>query len=95
MLKATLGPTMERLDMTFDSLDDYVAFWRKHPALADDWNDAIEAYVVYDYETTSDVYVALEREKQLKRWVRRKKTQLIDQDNPAWEDLAASWYTQE
>jgi pimeloyl-ACP methyl ester carboxylesterase len=54
MLKATLGPTMERLDMTFDSLDDYVAFWHKHPALDEDWNDAIEAYVVYDYETTPD-----------------------------------------
>jgi pimeloyl-ACP methyl ester carboxylesterase len=54
MLKATLGPTMERLDMTFDSLDDYVAFWRKHPALADDWNAYIEAYVVYDHETTPD-----------------------------------------
>jgi len=54
MLKATLGPTMERLDMTFDSLEDYVGFWRKHTALADDWNEAIEAYVVYDHETTPD-----------------------------------------
>jgi pimeloyl-ACP methyl ester carboxylesterase len=54
MLKATLGPTMERLDMTFDSLDEYVAFWRQHPALSDDWNDAILAYVVYDHETTPD-----------------------------------------
>ncbi|HJT37940.1 MAG TPA: alpha/beta hydrolase [Actinomycetota bacterium] len=54
MLKVTLGPTMDRLDMTFDSLDDYVAFWRKHPALADEWNEYIQAYVVYDYETTPD-----------------------------------------
>ncbi len=54
MLKATLGPTMERLDMTFDSVDDYVAFWKKHPALAEDWNDAIEAYVRYDIEKTPD-----------------------------------------
>jgi pimeloyl-ACP methyl ester carboxylesterase len=54
MLKVTLGPTMERLDMTFESLDDYVGFWRKHPALADDWNDYIQAYVVYDHEPTPD-----------------------------------------
>ena len=54
MLKATLGPTMERLDMTFDSVEDYVDFWKKHPALADDWNDAIDAYVRYDITTTPD-----------------------------------------
>jgi pimeloyl-ACP methyl ester carboxylesterase len=54
MLKTTLGPTMERLDMTFDSLDDYVAFWRQHPALAEDWNDYIQRYVEYDHGVAPD-----------------------------------------
>jgi pimeloyl-ACP methyl ester carboxylesterase len=54
MLKATLGPTMERLDMTFDSLDSYRAFWRAHPALEADWDDAIEAYAMYDARPTDD-----------------------------------------
>jgi pimeloyl-ACP methyl ester carboxylesterase len=53
MLRATLGPTMERLDMTFDSLDDFIAFWKNHPALQD-WNDTIEAYVRHDATTTKD-----------------------------------------
>ncbi len=48
VLRATLGPTLERLDMTFDSLDAYVDFWKQHPALAADWNDAIERYARYD-----------------------------------------------
>lgn len=48
MLKATLGPTFERLDRVFPSLDAFIDFWREHPALAEGWNDAIEAYVRYD-----------------------------------------------
>jgi pimeloyl-ACP methyl ester carboxylesterase len=48
MLQATLGPTFERLDKTFPSLDAYVDFWREHPALSEDWNDLVEDYVRYD-----------------------------------------------
>lgn len=44
------------------------------------------------YESTSDVRVALEREKQLKRWSRQKKIQLIESLNPEWADLAAPWF---
>ena len=39
------------------------------------------------YEQTGDVHAALEREKQLKGWVRRKKNQLISKMNPQWKDL--------
>lgn len=45
-----LGPALERLSMTFPSRDDYLAFWRRHPALGPYWNAAIEAYVEYDVE---------------------------------------------
>jgi putative endonuclease len=43
-------------------------------------------------EATSDVHEALAREKQLKRWTRRKKIALIEGANPQWEDLAGSWF---
>ena len=46
---------------------------------------AIHKLVYYEY--TNDVRVALEREKQLKGWVRRKKNQLISNMNPEWKDL--------
>jgi len=54
MLKATLGPTLERLDMTFDSLVTYRDFWHAHPSLDADWNDLIESYAMYDATETSD-----------------------------------------
>jgi putative endonuclease len=44
------------------------------------------------YEVTSDVHAALEREKQIKGWLRAKKVALIELRNPSWEDLSAAWY---
>jgi putative endonuclease len=38
-------------------------------------------------EATSDVQVAIRREKQLKGWVRAKKLELIESLNPQWRDL--------
>ena len=40
------------------------------------------------FETTSDVKAALAREKQLKRWSRAKKNELVMTMNPNWKDLA-------
>ena len=39
------------------------------------------------YETTTDIVSAIEREKQLKRWSRKKKEWLISTKNPYWNDL--------
>jgi putative endonuclease len=41
------------------------------------------------YEASSDVRSAIEREKQIKGWLRRKKVALIESVNPEWMDLAA------
>jgi putative endonuclease len=41
-------------------------------------------------ESTTDVLSALRREKQIKRWTRRRKIELIDDANPDWRDLAES-----
>lgn len=40
------------------------------------------------YEETNDVGVAIDREKELKKWRRAKKTKLITELNPKWLDLA-------
>jgi len=47
-------------------------------------------YLMY-YEDYSDVNDAIAREKQLKRWVRTKKENLINKLNPDWKDLSAEW----
>lgn len=39
------------------------------------------------YESTHDVLSAIEREKQIKSWSRKKKNTLIAGINPAWRDL--------
>ena len=46
------------------------------------------------YETTGDVSAAIEREKQIKGWLRRKKIALIESMNPEWDDLSETWYTE-
>jgi len=46
------------------------------------------------YEGFDDVRKAIDREKQLKRWVRRKKIALIESKNPRWADLAEKWEAQ-
>ncbi|HVV36461.1 MAG TPA: alpha/beta hydrolase [Acidimicrobiales bacterium] len=47
VLTQILGPTMQRLSMTFESEDAWLAFWKQHPSLQE-WNDTIEAYVMAD-----------------------------------------------
>ena len=39
------------------------------------------------YESTSDVIAAIEREKQIKSWNRKRKIKLIEHRNPNWDDL--------
>jgi putative endonuclease len=44
------------------------------------------------YETSGDIRAAIQREKQLKGWLRAKKVALIVATNPAWRDLSDGWY---
>ena len=48
-------------------------------------------YLVF-YESTTDIHAALAREKQIKGWLRSKKTALIDSMNPTWKDLSEEWF---
>ena len=44
----TLGPSLERLQITFPSRDAYRRFWQAHPAFKESWSEAIADYVDYD-----------------------------------------------
>ena len=48
LVAAILGPTAERLSRRFASVDDYLDFWRVHPAFRDDWSATLEDYLAYD-----------------------------------------------
>ena len=39
------------------------------------------------FEQTTDVYSAISREKQLKKWSRQKKNNLVETANPTWEGI--------
>ncbi|HEV2175598.1 MAG TPA: GIY-YIG nuclease family protein [Terriglobia bacterium] len=47
------------------------------------------------FELFSDIRAAIQREKQIKGWLRAKKVALIIANNPAWKDLSEGWYGQE
>ncbi|MCK5394902.1 MAG: GIY-YIG nuclease family protein [Gammaproteobacteria bacterium] len=43
------------------------------------------------FEQTSDIESAITREKEIKRWRREKKNNLVESKNKAWEDLSKQW----
>jgi putative endonuclease len=47
------------------------------------------------YEVFRDIRYAIAREKQIKGWVRSKKTALIESSNRDWNDLSREWYGEE
>ena len=44
------------------------------------------------FDETDDVNTAITREKEIKGWLRKKKMDLIREDNPTFEDLSANWF---
>jgi|SRR5215207_4458140 len=51
-IPAALGPALARLRLWFATEQDYLDFWRVHPAFVDVWNDDVEAYLRYDLAGT-------------------------------------------
>jgi len=44
------------------------------------------------FETCAASQTAIEREKQLKNWSRKKKNRLVETMNKDWQDLAEGWF---
>ncbi|MBQ2928323.1 MAG: GIY-YIG nuclease family protein [Oscillospiraceae bacterium] len=65
-------------------------FEHKH-GLADGFTKQYNVHKLVFWEHTNDVYSAISREKQLKKWTRAKKNALISRMNPEWRDLSADW----
>ena len=59
--------------------------------LVDGFSKEYHTHKLVYYETTGDVRVALEREKQLKKWSRQKKNLLVSGENPQWLDLSQTF----
>jgi len=50
VLEAVIGPAIRRLQMTFETEQSYVDFWRAHPSLRDEWSPWLEAYALRDFD---------------------------------------------
>jgi putative endonuclease len=62
--------------------------------IATDPNSFTSRYSIFRlvyYEVTPDIRAAIAREKQIKAGSRKKKKELIESMNPAWEDLSRGW----
>ena len=66
-----------------------------HPATVTDSESGIKTSYYYDLTDRLAMYTekgsAISREKQLKKWRREKKNQLIETLNPQWCDLSLNW----
>ncbi|MCU1296173.1 MAG: excinuclease subunit [Acidobacteriaceae bacterium] len=66
--------------------------WEHNKDLIDGFSKQYRCHRLVYHESFDDVKKAIDREKQLKRWRRVKKTWLIERENQTWGDLAAQWF---
>jgi len=53
----------------------------------EDFTKKYNVHKLVYFEETSDVHAAIAREKEIKKWRREKKNNLVNSSNPAWRDL--------
>ena len=61
--------------------------WQHKNDQADGFTKKYSVKLLVWYETHEDVHAAIAREKQIKEWKRIWKIELIEKENPYWNDL--------
>lgn len=61
--------------------------WQHKNNLADGFSQKYNTHILVYYEKFDDMYAAISREKQIKKWKRAWKVRLIEEINPQWTDL--------
>ena len=59
--------------------------------LVEGFTKKYNVYKLVYFETYKSIKTAIKREKQIKGWLRIKKIELIESQNPEWEDLSKDW----
>ena len=62
----------------------------KHHLAKDSFTSRYNVEKLVYYEATSNIESAIEREKQIKGWNRKRKNKLVESKNPNWIDLYPS-----
>lgn len=61
--------------------------WEHKQNLTNGFTKKYTVHTLVYYELYSDILHAIAREKEIKKWKRRWKLQLIEKNNPDWKDL--------
>jgi len=61
--------------------------WQHKQKIIEGFTKKYNAIKMVYFETFKNVYDAIDREKQLKGWTRKKKEGLINKVNPDWKDI--------
>ena len=61
--------------------------WQHKNDVLEGFTKKYRVHILVWYETTTDIEVAIQREKQMKKWRRQWKINLIEEENPNWCDL--------
>lgn len=61
--------------------------WEHREGIADGFTKTHGVKQLMHFEAFEDVNVAIQRENRLKKWKRQWKIDLIEKDNPGWDDL--------
>lgn len=61
--------------------------WEHKAELIDGFSKRYGTKMLVYYESTSDIEAAIYREKQMKKWNRKWKLEVIEKENPEWIDL--------
>lgn len=65
--------------------------WEHKNHINEGFTKKYQCYKLVYYETADTAFSAIDREKQIKRWRREKKQNLIRSMNPSWIDLSEDW----
>ena len=65
--------------------------WQHRNGIIKGFTSSYDVHRLVRYEMFGDMERAILREKQLKRWHRQWKINLIESDNPDWHDLAVGF----
>lgn len=61
--------------------------WEHKEGLINGFSKDYHVKLLVWFEQYTDINLAIQREKQIKKWKRQWKMNLIEADNPQWEDL--------
>ena len=61
--------------------------WEHRNDQAEGFTRKYKVHILVYFELHEDMYSAISREKQLKKWNRKWKLELIEKRNPQWQDL--------